>query len=363
MRGEFPLSDAELLARLRAYEGTPGELLANEEVLRFLLPTLRADFTLCETYRYEPAPPLPCPVTAFGGDADPEVSLDELRAWREQTTGPFTVRVFPGGHFYHRQCPALFFAALSQALTARWSPPPESLHVEGGAVDVWRAPLDVPADALPRLAAVCSAGEQIRAASFATAALRADFLVARGYLRHLLARYLGVSPADVPLVIAPSGKPQIGGLPEGRLEFNLSHSGRFLLAAVTRGAEIGVDVEQVRPMPDAERLAETFFAPRERAELALVEAARREEALFACWTRKEAYLKARGDGLSFGLDRFAVPVAPDAVARLLWVDGEPDAPARWRLADLDVAPGYRAAAAVRRPDVQWRLWDLAPPGK
>jgi medium-chain acyl-[acyl-carrier-protein] hydrolase len=110
-----PDSDGHLRARLQAYQGTPAELLANDDFVQFLLPTLRADLTVCREYHYEPEPSLTCPLTALGGDGDPEVGVDDLRAWGDVAGGPFAAHTFPGGHFYLVRN-AAFFATVADVL-------------------------------------------------------------------------------------------------------------------------------------------------------------------------------------------------------------------------------------------------------
>jgi medium-chain acyl-[acyl-carrier-protein] hydrolase len=110
-----PLSDRDLRDRLQTYQGTPDAVLQNAELMRAFLPTLRADFAVCDTYRPLGEEPLTCPLTVFGGRDDPVITRQGLEAWRGQTTGAFTVRTFPGGHFYLKRCPE-FFTALSEVL-------------------------------------------------------------------------------------------------------------------------------------------------------------------------------------------------------------------------------------------------------
>lgn len=359
------LSDAEMLARLREYEGTPQSLLEHREFMQLLLPTLRADFQVCESYRYDGEDPLDCALTAFGGDADPEVSRQELLAWRQQTRSVFAFRQFSGGHFYLQQNPE-FFAALAGALVAslpgtaavsEWHAPPNDLVLGPQEVHVWRACIDLPHDAFSRLKSYCTEEERARADRLYHPWQRDCSLGCRGILREIVATYLGRSPNELAFVANPAGKLELlQDSTRPRLRFNVSHSGSVFLLAVAWTDDVGVDVEQLRPLPAAMRIAESYFAVQEREALRQVEPARKEQAFFRCWTRKEAYLKARGDGLSFGLDRFAVSVGDAAPPRLLWVDQETDTPNRFFLADVVPADGYTAAVAVRRPVAQLRLW-------
>ena len=110
------LPHAAFIAKLREFNGTPSQVLDNSELLEIILPVLRADFAICETYRYEPDEPLACPISAFGGGADAYVSRDELAAWRAQTCATFSARVLPGDHFFINTTRALLLRALAQEL-------------------------------------------------------------------------------------------------------------------------------------------------------------------------------------------------------------------------------------------------------
>jgi phosphopantetheine--protein transferase-like protein len=168
---------------------------------------------------------------------------------------------------------------------------------------------------------------------------------------HARIRRAGLADDKLPGVVGVDAQ-QLRGRPD--LRFNVSHSDGLALYAIARGREVGVDVEQLRELPRAERIAERFFSTEETAALKAEPAERRVEAFFTCWTRKEAYIKARGDGLAHPLDQFAVSLVPGEPARL-WVAGDGDAReiARWSLDALPLAPGYVAALAARGRG--WRL--------
>ncbi len=227
---------------------------------------------------------------------------------------------------------------------------PPGLPLERDAVHVWHAGLSLPPDQLERLRQALSADERERAARFVFAKDRDRFVAARGILRDILGNYLGQPGGALRFEYGPYGKPALAGEPRG-LRFNVSHSGDLALVAVTRGQEIGIDVEAVRPERADEQLARRFFSPREVAALLALPEAERGAAFFACWTRKEAYIKARGDGLSIPLDAFDVSLAPGEACALLRASG--DDPARWALRALDTGPGYAAALAVEGHG--WRL--------
>lgn len=122
------LPDPRFIAELRRFDGTPQEVLDNAELMQIMTPIMRADFSVCETYVYRPEPPLVSPLSAWGGESDPRVSRDEVAGWREQTSGAFSMCMFPGGHFFLHTAEPLFFARLNQEL----------LEVIGGAPGGWR---------------------------------------------------------------------------------------------------------------------------------------------------------------------------------------------------------------------------------
>lgn len=223
-------------------------------------------------------------------------------------------------------------------------------------VAVWRVPLD-PARA-PDAGALAelSPDERARADLFATDALRNRWLGAHVALRRILARALGVAPQAIAYGKAEVGKPFVAA-PAGRdLEFNFSDSGDLALVAVSRCGPVGVDVELCRPERDLLTLAESFFAAEERAALRALPEAERPAAFYRIWARKEAFIKAVGLGLRFGLERFAVSSEADA-PRLLRVDTDPRAGERWQLRDVPVADGY--AGALVAPAEAGRIESLA----
>ena len=222
---------------------------------------------------------------------------------------------------------------------------------------VWCASLDLGIDRLAVLQATLAPEEWARAGRFQCEAHRRRFVAGRGLLRRLLGTHLGVAPAEVRFSYAGAGKPALVDAPE--LEFNLSHAQDLALYAVSRGRALGVDLERVRPEIRHERIASRFLSAREQADLADLPAAERLWAFYDCWTRKEAYLKARGDGLALGLGRFSVSLRPGEPAALLEAAEGPQECARWRLEALDPAPGYAAAVCAAGQDWTVRCWRWA----
>ncbi len=234
-----------------------------------------------------------------------------------------------------------------------WGLPPASPVLSGKEVHVWCAALDQPPARVLQLAQTLAADEAERAGRFVFDHDREHFIVARGLLRIILGRYLKVKPETLAFRYGPQGKPELETNPESNLCFNLSHSGGVVLYAVTRKREIGVDIEAIRPLDDMEQIAERFFSANEYAVLRALPAKEKPPGFFNCWTRKEAYIKAMGSGLSQPLDQFDVTLAPGEPAKLLQIRNDPAALARWSLVELDPAPGYVGALVVSGYD--WRL--------
>lgn len=251
-----------------------------------------------------------------------------------------------------------------RATDTGWGAPPRELAVAEGEVHVWAAPLDPPAEAVRRHAGLLAPDERARAERFHFERDRRRFSVARGVLRHLLGRYLAADPRRVAFRYESHGKPALAdGTAGGGLRFNVSHSGEVALYAFARGRELGVDVEEVRPMEDGLDIAERFFSQAEVAAFRALPADVRDEAFFNCWTRKEAYIKAVGEGLSFPLHVFDVSLAPGEPARLI-ASRDPRQAERWSLRALpDPAPGYRAAIVVEGGGWELACWRWEDPAR
>lgn len=244
----------------------------------------------------------------------------------------------------------------------RWSDPPPDASVSPADVDIWRIGLGPDPALRSSLRSNLSQNERGRAERFVFAEDRDRFIIAHGALRAILGRYLRTHPTDIAFGETNYGKPFLEancGRDADSLRFNLSHSGDQALCAVTRSREIGVDIEQVREDFDVYEIADRFFSPGEVAALRALPQASLREGFFTCWTRKEAYIKARGEGLSMPLDRFEVSVAPGSEARLLSARGEAAGAPEWALRAFDPGEGYVAALAVegaRHFEVRYFDW-------
>lgn len=228
-------------------------------------------------------------------------------------------------------------------MSESWQPPagfalpPQTLHL-------WRASLDQPEDVRQQWAALLSPEEQARAARFHFDHGRHHYQVGRGLLRWLLGGYLGLAPQDVAFAYGEQGKPFLPAQPH--LSFNVSHGQGKILYGFCWEAAVGVDIEQIRLPRRADKLAHRFFAASETAVYESVPPDQKAEAFFNCWTRKEAYIKAIGEGLSCPLHAFEVTLRPGEPAQLLRIRGRADLAAAWALFSLTPFPGYRGAALV-----------------
>lgn len=197
-----------------------------------------------------------------------------------------------------------------------------------------------------------------RANRFHFAKDRDDYIVARALLRKLLAAYLGLGAEEVRFGYADKGKPFLLESDRSAVNFNLAHSHGLALYAFAHRREVGVDLEFIRDDLESEKIAERFFSPREIETLLTVPVELRKQAFFNCWTRKEAYIKARGEGLSLPLDEFDVSLRPGESAVLLRNHKEPAEAARWTMRSISVPSGYVAALVVEGHSFELKTFTL-----
>jgi 4'-phosphopantetheinyl transferase len=236
-------------------------------------------------------------------------------------------------------------------------------------LQLWKVELDAATLADDHLAEMLSADERRRWQRFLREADRRRFLVSHAALRTILGKYLGTPPDRVEITSATGGKPQLpppsNGLP---LRFNLSHSEGLAMVALALGQEVGVDVEHVHPFADMGDIVERYFAPAERAAWQALPAEEQCAAFFRCWTRKEAYLKAQGIGLSGGLDRFEVSMAPAGEGRRGQSPSVPRPCEHGARLRAVAANGYSPLLPIELRDVpelveRWTLYDVSPGGE
>jgi 4'-phosphopantetheinyl transferase len=220
-------------------------------------------------------------------------------------------------------------------------------------IHIWSLPIRPSESAITEYHYLLSPDERTRARRFRFDYLQRSFVFTRGALRVLLGRYLAIPPEEVSFRYSATGKPSVSiGTP---LRFNTSHSGDTVLFAFTRECDIGVDVEQIHDLPKMDDIVSRFFCSEEASQFASTPQTERAATFFRCWTRKEAFLKATGNGLSAHLDSFCVTLDSTEPARLVHIGGDSNAARSWTLHDLAVSPQYAAAVAYRDTPRSLRL--------
>lgn len=238
-----------------------------------------------------------------------------------------------------------------------WANPPETLALSRDDVHVWKLRLNKSESDLHVLGRTLASDERAKAGRFHFERDRRRFIAARGQLRLILGRYCEADPRSVVFSYGPRGKPFLAQPVQARkIAFNLSHSGELALAAVTQNRSIGIDLEEIHPLDDFRRIAERFFSPRENEVLSRLPESEQLEAFFHCWTRKEAYVKATGDGLARPTESFDVSFLSGEPARLLSVGGGLDDPECWLLVGLVPEHDYVGAVAVERRGLSQACW-------
>jgi 4'-phosphopantetheinyl transferase len=236
-----------------------------------------------------------------------------------------------------------------------WEPPPANANLLQNDVHVWCAWLDQSIPSLEWLTQTLSMDERMRAERFQFKQDRQRFIIGRGLLRTILGYYLGIEPGRLHFCYGIYGKPALAEMPgTSTLRFSVAHAHGLALYAVTRDRELGVDLEYIRHIAETEQIVDRYFSDREKAVFRTLTADKKQEAFFTCWTCKEAYLKATGEGLTRPLKQIDVSLVPAEAARLLSVDADVAEASRWTLQELRPAPGFVAALVVEGQG--WRLF-------
>lgn len=247
------------------------------------------------------------------------------------------------------------------SLANRRNAPLPSQSLNYPEVHIWHASLEQAGEACHGLRAILSEEELKRAERFHFDRHRWHFVAGRGILRHLLSLYTGIEPGHLQLAYTRNGKPFLPGMDGASgIRFNLSHSGGMAVYAFTRGREVGIDIEHQQPIDDMDRIAERNFTEKEYTTLRTLPEGERLEAFYLCWTRKEAFIKAIGEGISYPLQQFDVTLIPGEPARLLSVDGSLEKARRWSMQNLTIAEGYAAALVIEGSDYTFtqRRWEV-----
>lgn len=242
-------------------------------------------------------------------------------------------------------------------LSQIWPPPPPIRgKLEGGQVHIWCASLDLHPKTLIQLVKLLAKDEQERANRFIFDRDRQHFIAARARLRLILSRYLNVGPQRLRFRYGPQGKPELAGGNGDALYFNLSHSNGLALFAVTKEHKVGVDLEWIRPVDDMDSIARRFFSKAEYQAYSALPQSQQSLGFFNCWTRKEAYIKAIGQGLTCPLADFDVSLTPGQPAKLLSIKDDPQSVELWSMTALAPAAGYVGAIIVEGPVPRISCW-------
>lgn len=249
-----------------------------------------------------------------------------------------------------------------------WHSPPDSPTLQTQQVHIWRVSLEQPAAKIDSLRQWLSPDEIERAERFYFERDRKHYIIGRGRLRELLSLYLGCAPDQIQFDYSEYGKPTLAAhLQElidrspftqtDHLQFNLSHSGKVGLYAFTYNRAIGVDIEYIKRDISCLEIADSFFSPHEIATLHSLPESIHRQAFFNCWTRKEAYIKAHGEGLSLPLNQFDVSLKPSEPAALLATRPGPDEASQWTMNELFPGQDYTAAVVVEGSHWELQTFD------
>lgn len=241
-------------------------------------------------------------------------------------------------------------------LLINWLPAPQKPVLAANEIHIWAADLNLSQTEIDALLHYLSSDERERAIRFVREVDRNHFIAARGILRDILSRYQSIHPTELKFSYSSKGKPELMTQNHGEnLYFNLSHSHGIALYAFTLIDHIGVDVECLQKHLAGVDIAERFFASEEVSQLQSLPTAEQLQGFYNIWTRKEAFIKALGAGLSYPLDQFVVNVN-NISAQLLKLRENPGAVNEWSLFSFEVAPNYTAAVAIKNKEAVLQKW-------
>jgi len=246
------------------------------------------------------------------------------------------------------------------SLAEGWSLPVEPMRLDPRHVHLWAAVLEEFVDEVSKFRDLLSSVEQTAAQKFRFDKDRNRYVIRHGVLRLIMSRYLRQPPSEIEFHLGAYGKPELRGNGAGTpLFFNTSHSADVAVFAIASACPIGVDVESTREIPEIEVIARRFFLSGETRTLMDLPAESRVQAFYACWTRKEALLKATGKGITEDLEKVEVTLAPQDEPRVVSISGEPGAHEQWRLQPFSPALGYVGCLAYRNSVLALNSWRVA----
>lgn len=242
-----------------------------------------------------------------------------------------------------------------------WKPATADVRPDSNHVDVWRIPTRLDPSTLAYFESALSPQQRDRAARLRVNEKRHQYVIAHGLTRRILARAISISPERIEFTRGPKGKPYLGGsAADTGIHFNMTHTSHMALIAVSRGREVGIDIERIRRNLQWEKLARRYFSPREYSAFRVQPPDTRLRAFFVCWTRKEAVLKAIGTGIGGGLASFDVSVDPDSPPRLLGNRWNGRFHGDWSMVNLEPDPHYAGTLVTEFGGIAPRLWDVDP---
>lgn len=242
-------------------------------------------------------------------------------------------------------------------MTGVWKKPPADLKLDSKFIDIWRTPLDLPKSEIDNYANLLSAEEMKRAERFKVKRKYREYIISRGLLKKILGIVLKSDPLDIRIQYAEHDKPFITDTwRDKQVSFNVSHSHKQTVIALSLDRTLGIDIEHIRDNVEFKKLAKRFFSKQESSDLDTYTNSGIAKAFFACWTRKEAYVKALGDGISFGLSEFSVSVNPYDSDVSLTTHWDQDEASKWSIKNLETEEDYIAALATDGGKFKLRLW-------
>ena len=240
----------------------------------------------------------------------------------------------------------------------KWKKPPSNLSLSSDFIDIWQTRLDLSVRDIEYYADMLCAEEKQRVDKFKFSKKRHEYIITRGLLRRVLAQTLDTDPHSLQFEYAEHGKPYLTERWQDKtVSFNVTHSGNKALVAVTLERNIGVDIELIRTEVEFDKLSNRFFSADESSSLETYKKQDLSKAFYACWTGKEAYVKALGDGISFGLSEFSVSVDPEEEQVTLVTHWDTDEASRWTIINLDTGKDYIGAIAADKKEIKLRYWE------